>query len=208
VANQHRIRCIRFVRFPRCSCASCTEVRPTTTSLLFSVSRRCKKITQWGEALRICPRGVFDICLLLLHSTFSVESQTSTTPLFALCPTPYPTPYPTPCCSLTPCYTPCYCHTPYPTPCPTPCPIYPTTIPSRPSSMPGAAAKHMSTAVCAPPRFLQWHAVPHPAVCFSYSALRPRRAMRWSWDVPQWASVQLAKVHRGNRTERIHRILC
>jgi hypothetical protein len=26
--------------------------------------------------------------------------------------------------------------------------------------MPGAAAKHMSTAVWAPPRFLQWHAVP------------------------------------------------
>jgi hypothetical protein len=44
---------------------------------------------------------------------------------------------------------------------------YPTTIPNRPSSMPGAAAKHMSTAVWASPRFLQWHAVPqtHPMHC-------------------------------------------
>jgi hypothetical protein len=61
-------------------CASCTEARPTTTSLLFSVSRRCKKIIQWGEALRIymprrcvweLPRtkGLREIPLLLLAST-------------------------------------------------------------------------------------------------------------------------------------------
>jgi hypothetical protein len=31
-------------------------------------------------------------------------------------------------------------------------------------------------------------AVPHPTVRFSYSALGPRRAMRWSWGVPQCSS--------------------
>jgi hypothetical protein len=72
---------MRFVRFPRCTFASCcTEARPTTTSLLFSVSRHCKKITQWGEALRIAmprrcvrelPRTKWlcEIPLLLLAST-------------------------------------------------------------------------------------------------------------------------------------------
>jgi hypothetical protein len=51
-------------------------------------------------------------------------------------------------------------HPPTPLSAPLPAPPAPPLQPPRPSSMPGAAVEHVSTAVRAPPDFLQWHAVP------------------------------------------------